>query len=135
MADRVLVDAWLAKADEDCGFAASCLSDEDEFFGQICFHFQQAAEKYLKAFIVAYDLPFRKIHNLPVLLQSCGQQHVPLVSLLIEPCQLLNRYYIDTRYPVHWPTNFTKADAVEAHHAAQNIGDAVKAALFPTTPS
>lgn len=27
-----------------------------------------------------------------------------------------------------------KADAVEAHHAAQNIGDAVKAVLFPTTP-
>ncbi len=41
------------------------------FYAQICFHFHQAAEKYLKSYIIACDLEFKKIHDLPVLLQLC----------------------------------------------------------------
>ena len=55
MAESQLVDEWLKKAEEDYAFAASVLEDST-FYAQICFHFHQAAEKYLKAFIVARDL-------------------------------------------------------------------------------
>lgn len=56
MVDRTIVDEWLNKADEDVGFASGALEDEDEFFAQIRFHFQQAAKKYLKAFIIQHTL-------------------------------------------------------------------------------
>uniref|UniRef100_A0A831XLR9 HEPN domain-containing protein n=1 Tax=Geobacter metallireducens TaxID=28232 RepID=A0A831XLR9_GEOME len=39
----------MAKADDDFRFAEANLREGSEFFAQICFHFQQAAEKFLKA--------------------------------------------------------------------------------------
>jgi len=62
MAEPRLIDEWLKKAEEDYQFAASVL-EGSTFYAQICFHFHQAAEKYLKAFIVARDLDFQKIHG------------------------------------------------------------------------
>ncbi len=70
MADPQIVSEWLKKADEDLGFAISVIEDST-FYAQICFHFHQAAEKYLKSFIIARDLEFKKIHDLTVLLKSC----------------------------------------------------------------
>lgn len=51
MVDRVLVREWLEKAEEDLEFARINLEEGKVFFAQICFHFHQAAEKYLKAYI------------------------------------------------------------------------------------
>jgi len=67
MADRRLIDEWLTKAEEDFAFAKVNLQEREPFFAQICFHFHQAAEKYLKAFIVARNLSFLKTHDLPML--------------------------------------------------------------------
>ena len=50
MADKRIVEEWLYTADQDFGFANSSLEDlETTYFGFICFHFQQSAEKYLKS--------------------------------------------------------------------------------------
>ena len=48
---------------------------------------------------------------------------------LSDDCRFLNRFYTDTRYPVHWPTNYTKAEAQKAKNASRNIRDIVKQAL------
>lgn len=61
---------WLKKAEEDYGFAQISLK-ETKYYAQICFHFHQAAEKYLKAFIIANNLEFRPVHNLIELLNIC----------------------------------------------------------------
>ncbi|KAA3608875.1 MAG: HEPN domain-containing protein [Candidatus Scalindua sp. AMX11] len=53
MVDSQLIEEWIKKADEDMGFASSVV-EESTYYAQICFHYQQAAEKYLKAFIIAY---------------------------------------------------------------------------------
>jgi len=50
MAEPGLINEWLEKAEEDFQFAASVLEDST-FYAQICFHFHQAAEKFLKAFV------------------------------------------------------------------------------------
>jgi HEPN domain-containing protein len=71
MAESQLIDEWIKKAEEDYQFAASVLEDTT-FYAQICFHFHQAAEKYLKAFIVARDLEFQRIHDLLVLWKLCS---------------------------------------------------------------
>jgi HEPN domain-containing protein len=72
MADIRIINEWLAKADDDFHFAAANLREGNEFFAQICFHFQQSAEKYLKAYIIAYGLTFNKVHDLVYLLKTCA---------------------------------------------------------------
>ena len=42
---------------------------------------------------------------------------------------------IDTRYPVHWPTQYTKAMALKAKNAAENIHDEIKNVLKSHLPN
>jgi len=117
---------WIEKADEDFNFASLNLSDpSNPFYAQICYHLQQAAEKYLKAYIVAYKLKFKKIHDLLELLRICMERE-PSFSSLSQECEFLTDYYIDTRYPVHWPTNVNRKEAKEAKSSAEKIGTFVK---------
>ncbi|WP_298434401.1 HEPN domain-containing protein [Geobacter sp.] len=125
MADPSIVKEWLDKADEDFRFAEANLWEGSEFFSQICFHFQQAAEKYLKAYIIGKGLAFDKVHDLVRLLKTCSA-HESAFAGLKEDCILLNAAYIETRYPVHWPTSYTKETAEQAHAAALNIAKTVR---------
>jgi HEPN domain-containing protein len=43
---------WLAKAEDDYLFANECIEHGTEHFAPVCFHYHQAIEKYLKAFII-----------------------------------------------------------------------------------
>jgi len=70
MVDPQIAKEWLDKADEDLHFSISIIEDST-FYAQICFHFHQAAEKYLKAVVIAFELEFKIIHDLPVLLKTC----------------------------------------------------------------
>ena len=98
------------------------------FFSQICFHFQQAAEKYLKLFIVSQELEFRKIHDLPLLLKICSSKDSSLEEIR-EDCEYLNPFYVDTRYPAHWPTNFSSHEAQKALQSASRIRSIIKEKL------
>lgn len=118
---------WIDKAEEDYGFACAGIECTN-YFPQICFHFQQAAEKYLKAFIVANDLEFRPVHNLLELLEICRQNN-PNLEELRQACRFLNPFYIDTRYPVHWPAHYDKNTAVKAKEMAANIRSWIKKTL------
>ena len=125
MAEPEIIEEWLKRAGEDFEFASSNLKDRNQFFGQICFHFHQSAEKYLKAFIIAHDLEFEKIHDLLKLLKT-SQKKEPALSCLREACEFLNPFYIETRYPIHWPTHYTKEEAQKAKDATQKISETIK---------
>lgn len=128
MADPSVVGEWLERADEDFLFAEANLQEGSQFYAQLCFHFHQAAEKYLKAYTIAAGLPFAKVHDLVHLLQLCSARE-PAFASLKEECILLNPAYIDTRYPVHWPTQYTEETAKLAHAAASRIAEAVRLRL------
>lgn len=128
MADRSIIREWLDKADEDFRFAEANLKEGSDFFAQICFHFQQAAEKYLKAYIIAKGLPFGKVHDLLNLLNTCAKIE-PAFAELREDAILLNAAYIETRYPVHWPTHYDKETATQCYEAAGNIARMVREPL------
>jgi len=127
MADPKVVEEWLAKADEDLEFAVSVIEDS-LFYAQICFHLHQAAEKYLKSYVIAWNLEFRRIHDLPVLLSQCQSRESSL-AILLDDCNFLNRFYIDTRYPVHWPSQYTKEESMKARTAAEHIRDEIRGSL------
>lgn len=118
---------WLKKADEDLTFASSVLP-ETTFYPQVCFHFQQAAEKYLKAYIVANDLEFRKVHDLRKLLKICEGKDNSF-SLLRDEADYLSPFYVDTRYPVHWPATVGREEAFQAEAAARKIKNFVEKLL------
>jgi HEPN domain-containing protein len=42
-------------------------------------------------------------------------------SGIIDDSEYLNTFYIETRYPVQWPTDFSKNKASNAFQAAENI--------------
>lgn len=124
-ADKIVVKEWLDKAEEDFCFASACLNDpQTSYFNIICFHYQQATEKYLKTYVVAEGLKFEKIHNLKRLLEIC-QENEPKFRELAEDCLYLNTFYIEPRYPVDVPVTVDKAVTFKAKEAAQKIRDFV----------
>jgi len=122
-------EEWLEKAEEDYNFACRNLADFTiPFFSQICYHFQQAAEKYLKAYIVAYELEFKKIHDLTELLRIC-QKKEPSFSSLSSACEFLTDFYIETRYPVPWPVRVSREEAKKARKYTKDIRDFIRKIL------
>ena len=124
MMQAEIVKEWIEKGEEDFGFAATSI-DYTDHFAQICFHFQRAAEKYLKAFIIADNLEFRPIHNLLELFEICKQKE-PSIEEIKEACRYPNPFYIDTRYPVHWPTAYSRETTVKAKELAGKIRKWIK---------
>lgn len=129
MADIKIVKEWITFADEDFEFASIILDDKDKFYSKICFHLQQAGEKYIKAYIVGFDLGLKKIHNLRTLMEICAKKDNSFEELR-EDCIFLNAFYIDTRYPAFYPVGATKDDAEKARQAAKRIGNFVKEKLI-----
>ena len=125
MADIEIISDWLKKADEDFQFAVVNLREQKSFYAQICFHLQQTAEKYLKAYIVANELGFMKTHDLPLLLKICSSKDSSL-DILRDACEYLNAFYVETRYPVHWPTNFSYEETEKALRAADQVCSVIK---------
>ena len=67
------VRQWLAYADDDLRVALYDLSmPETPPFRVIAFHAQQAAEKYLKAYLVFHSVDFPYTHSLRRLLDLCA---------------------------------------------------------------
>jgi HEPN domain-containing protein len=50
---------------------------------------------------------------------------------LEQACRFLNPFYIDTRYPVHWPGAYDKSTALRAKEMVEIIRDWVARALSP----
>ena len=69
--------------------------------------------------------------HLPVLLNSCLAIE-PDLEMLAADYKFLNRFYIDTRYPVHWPSEYTKEEALKAKTAVENIRDRIEDVLKHT---
>ncbi len=62
---------WISKAEADFATAQreSRVRKNPNYDG-ICFHYQQCAEKYLKARLCEADIPFGKTHDLVALLEQ-----------------------------------------------------------------
>jgi HEPN domain-containing protein len=68
-----------------------------EFYtSTICFHAQQAVEKYFKAFLVYYDIDFPKTHDVDYLLLEC--QKIDDVNFNFD-LKSLTEFGVSVRYP------------------------------------
>ncbi len=71
MPDENLED-WVKKAEGDFRTAGRELEVKDSpNFDAVCYHSQQCAEKYLKAFLISRQQPYPKVHKLIAILNVC----------------------------------------------------------------
>ena len=66
---KELVAEWIRKAEADAGTAKrEAAVKEDTNWDAVCFHAQQAVEKYIKGLLQQNEIPFGKTHDLSILL-------------------------------------------------------------------
>ena len=111
-AERLTVEG-LDKAQEDYSVATGLLRRRKIPANSICFHCQQAGEKYLKALLQERDLRFGRTHDLEELLRLAGQKAPRLLSLAGD-LRLLSDYSVRYRYPGFDATPYQARRAVQA---------------------
>ena len=93
---------WIEKAEGDYATAErESRVRRNPNYDAVCFHAQQMAEKYLKAFLQEHGIIFPRIHNLIELLELCLPIDVTL-ELQRPSLWALNRYAVRYRYPGEW---------------------------------
>ena len=92
------MNKWIFRADEDLAVIDRLSgSDLSAYSSSICFHAQQAVEKYLKALLVFKGIDFRKTHDVDHLLSEC-QKVVPQALDFID-LKSLTDFGVAVRYP------------------------------------
>lgn len=109
---------WIKKAESDWMLAVSLTRRRKiPVHDHACFHFQQSAEKYLKACLEEANLHFPKTHDLEELVRLClGIE--PLWSALSVSGRRLTKYGVQFRYPGN---EATAAEMKRCHQDAKAI--------------
>jgi len=115
-----LTAEWVQKAEDDFVVAQKMYrARKRPVYDAVCFHAQQCAEKYLKAFLQENDRAIPKIHKLLDLLKLCKEADASL-EFLVTDLKELERFSVNVRYP---GVSADKEEAKFALKAAQTIRD------------
>lgn len=105
----------LAKARDDETVLEEIISNEkirDEIIG---FHAQQAAEKLLKALLMAKNIPYRRTHDLRELIDLIRDNGIEFLESLME-IRILSPFAVEFRYdyiPLEEEEEFNRQKALE----------------------
>ncbi len=89
---------WVRKAEDDYGGAQEMAAGKPPRRDLVCFHCQQAAEKYLKALLQEFGVAVPRTHDLYELLKLL-LPHNPTLATLGRGLRSLTRYAVEYRYP------------------------------------
>jgi HEPN domain-containing protein len=89
---------WLAAAARDIRLAELALDDDPPLAGEALYHAQQAAEKALKAFLIANNVAYPLTHDIRKLLRMCEEVDRQLAGALL-PAAGLTQFAARFRYP------------------------------------
>jgi len=118
---------WLEKGSHDLEDAKRLLKNGG-YTDTICFLAQQAAEKYLKGYLVAKGINPRAAHHLEELAKDCAGFTKGFLDFL-DDYRILTRYYIETRYPPLAPIDYSREEAKKAIASAEKIIDFIEERL------
>jgi HEPN domain-containing protein len=122
------LEKWVARAEADYEAALDLARRRKHPLpAEVCFHCQQCAEKYLKAFLVARGVPFPRIHDLIALKNLCVV-HEGAFELIHDLLDSLSGYDVAVRYPGEVATPEDARDAVRAMRKVRRF---VRAVLGP----
>lgn len=97
MVDTVRYKEWFKMGDKDLK-SSKILFDHDADYGIICFHCQQAIEKYLKGYLISQTGILQSGHNLFKLCKKAMSFEKSFEGFL-KDMTFVNLFYIETRYP------------------------------------
>lgn len=113
---------FMSYADEDIR-TADILLKEDGPANPICFHAQQAAEKYLKAYLASHNRHARKVHDLEMLVSECATVNRSFEELSGVAADFA-KFYLESRYLGDIP-QFSFDEAQQALDGAKYIKEFV----------
>ena len=90
------IQQWIQKANEDKLAIQRLIDPEIVSPSVVCFHCEQMAEKYLKAFLIFHGKEVIKTHNIEFLLSECASIDSDFAS--IDPLNLSD-FSVSVRYP------------------------------------
>ena len=94
--ESLLPKDWFAKAAQDMKRVDALLAiNDDEGAG---FHLQQAAEKYLKGYLLGRGWQLKRTHDLEDLIDDALQFDTHL-EFFREACRFSGEFYVSERYP------------------------------------
>jgi HEPN domain-containing protein len=124
---RALVGEWVRKAEQDLA-GAECLASAGSGLRElVAFHAQQAAEKYLKALLVWYQIEFPKTHDIEKLLYLVRIVE-PQIADSVAEAAWLTPFGVETRYPSDFPQTLA-GDEQRAVELAGRVREAVMTVL------
>lgn len=121
-------EKWFRKAENDLLVIKNNIASDEIPIDACCFHAQQAAEKYIKAYLVSRQIHFSKIHDLQALLNLCITINSSF-NEITESAIRLSDYAIAPRYPDTFD-DLTLDDANDAYKDAITIKDFVLTDFF-----
>lgn len=118
-----LVKLWIKKAENDLINAQNSIKIKPQPpLDTVCFHAQQCAEKYLKAFLTNNEIDFEKTHDLGELAGLASKVDESFLEIF-DACRRLTDYAVDIRYPLFEEP--TMEEAIEAIDMAVRIKEFV----------
>ena len=112
---------WIDKAEEDYEVAITLVRKRKRPTPDaVCFHCQQCAEKYLKAFLVQCKVIFPKIHDLLELQKLCLTVDLTF-EFIGDLLDSLNPYSVEFRYPGEQATVEEAKASVKAMKAVRRF--------------
>jgi HEPN domain-containing protein len=121
---------WIEYGREDLEMARRALQPPRTMPRSACFHAQQSAEKFLKAFLAWRRIAFPRTHDLEFLLGLCRAQDAAFAELAAA-CELLNEYGVPVRYPPEDGPVPEEPHAREALSLAERIATFVAVRIQP----
>lgn len=119
-----IAQEWFRIAELDLSSAAFLQGMHPKPIEIICYHCQQAAEKYLKGFLALQGEEIKRTHDLIQLNKGCQQYDEDFKSIA-EACLMLTDYGVNIRYP--FPMDITEADMLVALRNVEQIKTYVRA--------
>ena len=119
---------WILKAESDWKVGRDEFATKNPMTDAVCFHMQQCAEKYLKAFLVFHGRELKRTHVLEELIRLCAEIDPEFMTLFEAGVHRLTDYAVTMRYPgdVLFPP---LEEAREAITLAERVRDFVRKKL------
>ena len=96
---KQLVRQWILKAENDLLNVTNNLDAEHTPWDTVCFHCQQAVEKYIKAVLVVQEHEIPRTHDLEQI-YSLIRSWIPELDAQRDELRWLTSYSVLGRYPV-----------------------------------
>lgn len=124
--NKDVANEWLNVANLDLESAKFLMNMNSIPFQIVCYHSQQAIEKYLKAYLAFCGNEILKTHDLLILNKKCEEYDNSFKSIYND-CLETNDYAVHTRYPFY--EDLTEGDALCALKSAERVKEFVTAKI------